>query len=158
MPMPEWLWLRRNPPASTPEEAALWTKCPHCNEMIYRKDLEANLFVCPRCGYHFRMHAFDRVSMIVDGDFVEIGAAIAPGDPLNWTDKRPYPDKLAADREKSKRCPIARRHRFVTGSLRPQGTKLQRRRDWKRRKILSPNLCIPAVNFSPCGGIRPLPV
>ena len=57
--------------------------------MLYRKDLEANLSVCPKCGHHFRMHAFDRINSLVDGDFVEIGLRrIVPGDPLEWVDKR----------------------------------------------------------------------
>jgi acetyl-CoA carboxylase carboxyl transferase subunit beta len=70
--------------------------------MLYRKDLEANLWVCTRCGHHFRMHAYDRINSLVDGDFVEIGTEILPGDPLGWVDKRPYPQKLETDREKSK--------------------------------------------------------
>ena len=100
MPMPDWLRLRRSKQAPSPD-ATLWEKCPRCSELLYRKDLEANLGVCMRCGHHFRMHAHDRISTIVDGDFVEIGAHILPGDPLGWVDKRSYPQKLASDREKS---------------------------------------------------------
>jgi acetyl-CoA carboxylase beta subunit len=69
--------------------------------MLYRKDLEANLSVCTKCTYHFRMHAYDRINMLVDGDFIEIGMEMLPGDPLGWVDKRPYPAKLEADRKKS---------------------------------------------------------
>jgi acetyl-CoA carboxylase carboxyl transferase subunit beta len=47
------------------------------------------------------MHAFDRISMLIDSDFVEIGGDLLPGDPLQWVDKVPYPQKLARDREKS---------------------------------------------------------
>jgi acetyl-CoA carboxylase carboxyl transferase beta subunit len=101
MPMPEWLRIRRSQPIA-PEDAAQWTKCPKCAEMIYRPDLAANLWVCPRCNHHFRMHAFDRISMLVDSDFTEIGGDLLPGDPLGWTDKVPYPQKLERDREKSK--------------------------------------------------------
>ena len=101
MPMPEWLRMRRAGPA-TAEQAAQWTKCPKCASMIYRPDLAANLWVCPTCGHNFRMHAFDRISMLVDADFTEIGGEIVPGDPLGWTDKVPYPQKLERDREKSK--------------------------------------------------------
>lgn len=100
MPMPEWLRRRRNRNEPV-EDAALWIKCLKCSELLYRKDVAANFSVCTRCGYHFRMHAFDRVSMIIDRDFVEVGSEIVPGDPLAWVDKRSYPDKLAADREKS---------------------------------------------------------
>ncbi|GAC1527867.1 MAG: acetyl-CoA carboxylase, carboxyltransferase subunit beta [Vulcanimicrobiaceae bacterium] len=100
MAIPEWLRRIREPGVAT-EDAALWAKCPSCGEMLYRKDLEANLSVCAKCTYHFRMHAYDRINMLVDGDFVEIGTDILPGDPLGWIDKRAYPAKLAADREKS---------------------------------------------------------
>jgi acetyl-CoA carboxylase carboxyl transferase subunit beta len=48
------------------------------------------------------MHAFDRIAMLVDADFVEIGTDVVPGDPLHWTDKTSYPQKLERDREKSK--------------------------------------------------------
>jgi acetyl-CoA carboxylase carboxyl transferase subunit beta len=101
MPMPDWLRGLREKDVPA-EEAALWVKCPSCGEMLYRKDLEANLSVCTKCAYHFRMSAYDRINSLVDGDFVEIGADVLPGDPLEWVDKRPYPAKLEADREKSK--------------------------------------------------------
>lgn len=100
MPMPDWLRHRRSKPQEA-EEAALWSKCPKCSEVLYRRDLAANLWVCPRCNHHFRMTAFDRINTLVDSDFTEIGNDILPGDPLNWTDKKSYPAKLAADREKS---------------------------------------------------------
>jgi acetyl-CoA carboxylase carboxyl transferase subunit beta len=99
MSVPEWLSNRRN--GSRTQDIAVWSKCPNCGEVVYRRDLAANSFVCPRCKYHFRMTAFDRIDSLIDGEFVEIGADIAPGDPLEWTDKRSYPDKLSADREKS---------------------------------------------------------
>jgi acetyl-CoA carboxylase carboxyl transferase subunit beta len=101
MPMPEWLRLRRAQPVAA-EDAAQWTKCPKCGSMIYKPDLAANAWVCTSCGHHFRMHAFDRIAMLVDSDFTEIGGELLPGDPLGWTDKVPYPQKLARDREKSK--------------------------------------------------------
>ena len=101
MPVPEWLRLRRAQPVPA-EDAAQWTKCPKCGTMIYRPDLAANLYVCTSCGHHFRMHAFDRIAMLVDADFTEIGGEIAPGDPLGWADKVPYPQKLQRDRDKSK--------------------------------------------------------
>ncbi len=97
-PMPEWLRVRRGKNAT---DAAQWSKCPKCGEMIYRRDLAANLYVCTRCGHHFRMGAYDRISTIVDGDFAEIGGDVAVGDPLRWADRKSYPAKLAGDREKS---------------------------------------------------------
>jgi len=99
--MPEWLRLRRATPIAV-DQAAQWTKCPKCAALIYRPDLAANLWVCPTCKHHFRMHAFDRISLLVDADFTEIGGDLKPGDPLGWADKVPYTQKLQRDREKSK--------------------------------------------------------
>jgi acetyl-CoA carboxylase carboxyl transferase subunit beta len=98
--MPEWRPTRRGKevPAA---DAALWSKCPKCGEVLYRRDLAANLYVCTRCTYHFRMGAHDRIDSIADGDFVEIGDEIASSDPLGWSDKKSYPAKLSADRERS---------------------------------------------------------
>ncbi len=70
--------------------------------MLYRPDLAKSLFVCTTCKYHFRMHAFDRISMLVDANFTGIGDDVLPGDPLGWTDKTSYPAKLERDRDKSK--------------------------------------------------------
>lgn len=98
--MPEWLRIRRGE-VPFGEDAAHWTKCPKCGEMLYLPELAASLYVCKNCAHPFRMHAFDRISMLIDSDFVEIGADIVPGDPLAWVDKVPYPAKLERDREKS---------------------------------------------------------
>ncbi len=101
MAMPDWLRSRRTERDDSRHDAALWTKCPSCAEVLYRPDLSANLFVCTRCQHHFRMSAFDRIAMLIDGDFTEIGSNVLPSDPLTWVDKKAYPVKLATDREKS---------------------------------------------------------
>jgi acetyl-CoA carboxylase carboxyl transferase subunit beta len=98
--IPDWLRSRRGKSAEA-RDAALWSKCPACGEVLYRPDLAANLFVCTKCGHHFRMAAYDRISMLIDGDFAEIGGEIRPRDPLGWVDKKTYPVKLASDKEKS---------------------------------------------------------
>jgi acetyl-CoA carboxylase carboxyl transferase subunit beta len=100
MPMPEWLRSRRSK-TQAGGDAALWSKCPACGEVLYSRDLSANLFVCTRCGHNFRMSAYDRIASIVDGNFTEIGAEVQTRDPLGWADKRTYAAKLAGDREKS---------------------------------------------------------
>jgi acetyl-CoA carboxylase carboxyl transferase subunit beta len=100
MPMPDWLRSLRSKTQQN-QEAALWTKCSKCGEVLYRRDLAANLWVCPRCDHHFRMTAFDRINSLIDSDFTEIGDQILPGDPLDWVDKKSYVSKLATDREKS---------------------------------------------------------
>jgi acetyl-CoA carboxylase carboxyl transferase subunit beta len=103
MPRPDWLPTRReNKPQSNNSDTAMWSKCPKCGEVLYRRDLAANQFVCARCGYHFRMRARDRIASLVDeGTFVELGAEVLPSDPLGWTDKKSYPAKLNTDRERS---------------------------------------------------------
>jgi acetyl-CoA carboxylase carboxyl transferase subunit beta len=101
MPMPDWLSSRRGKEEKPAADAALWSKCPKCGEVLYRRDLAANLFVCTRCGHHFRMGAYDRIASIVDGDFAEIGGDVVAGDPLGWTDRKTYPAKLSGDRERS---------------------------------------------------------
>jgi acetyl-CoA carboxylase carboxyl transferase subunit beta len=100
MPMPDWLRSRRGKGADT-RDAALWSKCPVCGEVLYRRDLAANLYVCTKCSHHFRMSAYDRINMLIDGDFTEIGTEVQPGDPLEWADKKTYPVKIAGDKEKS---------------------------------------------------------
>jgi acetyl-CoA carboxylase carboxyl transferase subunit beta len=98
--MREWLPSRRAKEAPN-NDAALWTKCPKCGEVLYRRDLAANLFVCARCGHHFRMSAYDRIATIADGEFTEIGHDVAAGDPLGWSDKKSYAAKLKSDAERS---------------------------------------------------------
>jgi acetyl-CoA carboxylase carboxyl transferase subunit beta len=100
MPMPEWLPSRRGKDAQR-VDAALWSKCPKCGEVLYRRDLAANLYVCSRCGYHFRMNAYDRINSLIDSEFTEIGNDVVSSDPLGWSDKKSYPAKLSGDRERS---------------------------------------------------------
>jgi acetyl-CoA carboxylase carboxyl transferase subunit beta len=100
MPRPEWLGSRRARDSER-TDAALWSKCPKCGEVLYRRELAANLYVCTRCNYHFRMNAYDRIAALADGEFTEIGDEVMSTDPLGWTDKKTYSAKLSADRERS---------------------------------------------------------
>jgi len=78
---------------SMPE--GLWSKCPACNEVLYRADLESNLEVCPKCGHHHRIGARQRLAMLLDADGQhEIGAHIAPHDPLKFKDSKKCPERL----------------------------------------------------------------
>lgn len=75
----------------------LWVKCPSCSQVLYHKDLVANLQVCPKCAHHFRMNAADRLAMLFDGgQWTEHDADLRSVDPLQFTDTKPYRDRLAA--------------------------------------------------------------
>jgi acetyl-CoA carboxylase carboxyl transferase subunit beta len=75
----------------------LWTKCPSCGEMLFNKQLDKVLRVCPSCGHHFRLSASARLEMLVDnGSFAEHDAGLESEDPLGFTDQKSYPDRVAA--------------------------------------------------------------
>lgn len=79
---------------SIPE--GLWSKCPACEAVLYRTDLENNQCVCPKCGHHQRVRARQRLDFLLDpeGRF-EIGAEVLPLDPLKFKDSKRYPQRLA---------------------------------------------------------------
>ncbi len=80
----------------------LWTQCPSCGEMLFNKQLARNLYVCTKCGHHFRMGARERIELLVDrGSFAEHDAALTSGDPLGFVDSKPYPERIAAAQAKS---------------------------------------------------------
>jgi len=75
----------------------LWSKCPACESVLYRTDLEKNQEVCPKCGFHNRINARARLDLILDPDGrFEIGAEVTPLDPLKFKDSKRYPDRLKA--------------------------------------------------------------
>ena len=81
------------PKKNVPE--GLWSKCPDCGATLYAADLETNAQVCPKCGYHNRISARERLEMLMDpeGRF-EIGAEVLPVDALKFKDSRRYPERL----------------------------------------------------------------
>ncbi|MHB8882778.1 MAG: acetyl-CoA carboxylase, carboxyltransferase subunit beta [Thermodesulfovibrionales bacterium] len=80
----------------------LWVKCDSCKEIIYRKEIDKNLKICPKCNYHFRISARERLSFIVDeGSFIETDSGLTSDDPLNFRDKVPYKEKLIDNKAKS---------------------------------------------------------
>lgn len=73
----------------------LWSKCNNCNEIIYNKELERNLYVCPKCNYHFRISSQKRIFLTLDKDsFVEYDPNIPSTDPLKFKDVKRYKDRL----------------------------------------------------------------
>jgi len=74
----------------------LWVRCDGCREIIYSKELDKNLRICPKCGYHFRIDVDARIELLLDGEPEELFAGIRPGDPLGFADSKRYVDRLAA--------------------------------------------------------------
>jgi acetyl-CoA carboxylase carboxyl transferase subunit beta len=75
----------------------LWAKCPGCNAVLYRAELERNMEVCPKCGHHNRIGARRRLDTFLDDDGrEEIGAGLESGDPLKFKDSKKYKDRLSA--------------------------------------------------------------
>ena len=81
-------------PSRVPE--GLWVKCPDCSQVIYNKDLAANLSVCPKCAHHFRINATERLRMLFDGEWTEYDTDLVSTDPLGFTDTKPYKTRLKA--------------------------------------------------------------
>ena len=80
----------------------LWMRCPECQDMLFRKVVEEAQHVCPNCQYHFRIGARARIDLIVDpGSFEERYTGVEPADPLCFTDKKAYKDRLKAEQQKT---------------------------------------------------------
>jgi acetyl-CoA carboxylase carboxyl transferase subunit beta len=106
-------WFKRSKKsidsATPPDERrvkteGLWTKCSSCRAIVWKKDLESNLRVCPKCQHHFRMPARERISMLLDGHWIEHDAQLSSNDPLKFKDTRPYSDRLREARRKLGMC------------------------------------------------------
>jgi acetyl-CoA carboxylase carboxyl transferase subunit beta len=103
-----WFKKTRKPIASSTAEKpsrvpeGLWVKCPGCTQLIYNKDLEATLNVCPKCAHHFRISATERLKALFDdAEYQEHFADLTSIDPLQFTDTKPYRDRLKASQESS---------------------------------------------------------
>ena len=82
-------------PSRVPE--GLWVKCPGCSQILYNKDLEKNLSVCPKCAHHFRISAAERLRVLLDdGHWTEHDPNLVSNDPLRFTDTKRYRDRLRA--------------------------------------------------------------
>jgi len=95
-------WLRRPKYGSLERRempAGIWAKCPRCRNLIYRKELERNLKVCPKCAYHHRLTAVERLEITLDeNSFREYDAGLTSTDPLGFEN---YPAKLSEARAKT---------------------------------------------------------
>jgi acetyl-CoA carboxylase carboxyl transferase subunit beta len=104
-------------PLTTEEYCALWTQCFQCRELLYTRDLRGNQFVCPKCQYHFRIGATNRIELLADPDsFTEIDALLASDDPLTFFDTESYPKRQDEAEKKS-----GLKEAIVTGACTIQG-------------------------------------
>src|SRR5579875_4036553 len=93
---------QNGPVAAAAED--IWIKCPGCREIAFRKEIERNLNVCPKCGFHHRLTVEQRLAITVDrGSWREMFAELAIGDPLGFVDSRPYPQRMEQARRASGR-------------------------------------------------------
>jgi acetyl-CoA carboxylase carboxyl transferase subunit beta len=99
-------WFKKNREIKADKKVkipeGLWVKCESCREIIYKKEIDRNLRICPKCNYHFRISARERIKLLVDdGSFVEMDDGLSSNDPLNFKDKISYKDRIAENRKKS---------------------------------------------------------
>jgi acetyl-CoA carboxylase carboxyl transferase subunit beta len=100
-------WFRRQTAALAPRPAesrvpeGVWVKCGSCKEILYRKDVLKNLSVCPKCTFHFRIGARERLNMLFDGAWEEFDRDLVSSDPLDFEDNRRYADRLRAGKAKT---------------------------------------------------------
>jgi acetyl-CoA carboxylase carboxyl transferase subunit beta len=86
-----------SPPAQAADD--IWIKCPGCREIAFRKEVERNLNVCLKCGWHLRLTVEQRLAVTIDrGAWRELFAEVAGGDPLGFVDSRPYLERLESSR------------------------------------------------------------
>jgi acetyl-CoA carboxylase carboxyl transferase subunit beta len=73
----------------------LWEKCPSCNEIIHKKQLEQNLWTCPKCGYHFRISSTEYIKIVLDkSSFREMDKKMRSADPLEFEDTKKYSQRI----------------------------------------------------------------
>lgn len=80
----------------------LWLKCPGCGSSVYKKEVAQRLNVCPKCDYHFYVSAVDRIAQVLDeGTFEPMNEHLRPVDPLEFSDRRRYADRLIGEQKRT---------------------------------------------------------
>ena len=112
--------VRNNQGPDAEEGDGLWSKCPECAQVVYRKDLVANASVCRGCGHHNRIDSPERIRLIADeGSFEPLDSDLSPTDPLAFKDRRSYADRLRDSQQTT-----GMRDAVVTGLCRLDGLPL----------------------------------
>ena len=92
--------LAQTPKKGVPE--GLWMKCPACEETLFRKAVESNLWVCPKCQHHMRMSARTRIEQLLDpGTYEPLDEGLVAVDPLGFVDSKPYPARISDTQRKT---------------------------------------------------------
>lgn len=99
-------WFKRDKKSIGGEERkvipeGLWQKCVSCKEPVWKKDIDANLQVCPKCNHHYKIGAVDRLHLLFDGSWKELDAGMFSTDPLDFTAAKSYTDKIQSSLKKS---------------------------------------------------------
>jgi acetyl-CoA carboxylase carboxyl transferase subunit beta len=99
-------WFKKTKDLKTDKKVkipeGLWVKCDGCKEIVYKKEIEKNLKICPKCNYHFRISAQERLKLLVDeGSFVELDEGLTSADPLHFKDSMSYKDRIKENQKKS---------------------------------------------------------
>jgi acetyl-CoA carboxylase carboxyl transferase subunit beta len=93
--------LSKNAAVESRVPEGLWSKCENCKEILYRKDVIKNLSVCPKCSFHFRLSARERLELFFDGPWEEFDSKLVSADPLGFHDSKAYADRLKAGKAKT---------------------------------------------------------
>ncbi|MGA2571762.1 MAG: acetyl-CoA carboxylase, carboxyltransferase subunit beta [Terracidiphilus sp.] len=89
------------PAAKSVRTEGLWVKCPSCRQPLYKADLAANHQVCPKCQYHFKLGARDRIAMLLEPGYQLVDTGLRSTDPLTFTDVKPYKQRLRKAQEET---------------------------------------------------------
>jgi acetyl-CoA carboxylase carboxyl transferase subunit beta len=99
-------WFKRErKPMEAPDERrvvteGLWIKCSGCKEPVWKKDIEANFQVCPKCNHHYKISAYDRINLLMDEGWTEHDASLYSTDPLDFKASKTYKESLQSLPEK----------------------------------------------------------
>jgi acetyl-CoA carboxylase carboxyl transferase subunit beta len=116
-------WFKRVPKPIAPAQKTsripegVWVKCPDCGQALYKKDLDGNMQVCPKCSHHFRLGAAERLAMLFDGPWIEHDRELASTDPLNFIDTKPYSQRLRHAQQASGLKDAIMEYSFIGGSM-----------------------------------------
>ncbi|MCL4220125.1 MAG: acetyl-CoA carboxylase, carboxyltransferase subunit beta [Phycisphaerales bacterium] len=95
-------WAELKPARRSAIPEGLWLRCPSCGQMVYRRQMEANLHVCPECQHHFRISATERVNQLSDpGTFEAMFTGLTSTDPLQFCDLKSYSERLASEQRRT---------------------------------------------------------